>query len=230
MAQIIHTSPNFNVNSVNGWHTRLIYSFYGNKLVGEFNYVSQTFGNYTLNIFEVLKNWQISTGFIATKGNYTFGTNKRFLCSGKIIRIKGSLLVSVGDPGNFNMTAQIKNISQSNLVPIAAQNNGQNHSFVAGGDSFNLVPVNFEIIYRAIETDKPGLFIGAEGFYQYNRDSYDSGGNNLSNAYVPIVNLSINYIEVGNPDESYELYLSFDNTSSTIGSIILRNLTVEEIS
>ena len=220
---IKHSPPSFNINTVKGWNTRLLYNFYGAPSAIFDYYV--TGGNYAINIFDVIQTWEANNTQLGSKGQFVFPA--KYFKTGKSVRVRGRLLINGGTSSIFNIRASIDN-SVNGLTPVAAQNNFNDHTFAAGNSQTD-VPIDFEIIYTSLETTDLVLFMQANGYYQYNTNEYNTAGTNLTNAYVPIWN-STQYIsvELTSLTGTNELYISFDN--STVTKIILSYLTVEELS
>ncbi|CAB4143473.1 hypothetical protein UFOVP449_197 [uncultured Caudovirales phage] len=223
MAKLKHTSPNFTVNAVNGWHTRLLYGFYGDKDT-TFDYYVQTGGDYTSNLFSTIKTWE-EGNTISSKGQYIYPQYSYFFKTGKSIRISGTLLVSADSGGVFNIYSKIRNQTGDSTYIIACQNNAQNHTFANSAEAGPL-PVHFEITYGCVE-DGGDIYMQSNGRYQYEYVDYNSGGTNTSNVYIPIWNAT-QYQIVGNTSDEYQLYISFDGSNAT--SIVVRHLMVEELS
>lgn len=230
---IKHPNPNFIINQVKGWNSRVLYTYYGAPGWTPLD-IYNAYDDVT-NIFYAIENYNSSNSVILSKGQYQYPQYSRFFKTGKSIRVKGSLLVSSTSDPIFNISAKIYNGTNSSLLTIAAQNNGSNHIFAQNSSYYN-VPVNFEITYNCVETDNkgaPSLWFQANGFYQYDFGSYNNGGANNNVIYVPIWNYtnSTQWIGVGDSNDAYDIYISFDG-SANLGNpgIILRHLTVEELS
>ena len=224
MAQLKHTPPNFTVNSIKGWNTRLLYTFYG-YFNTAFNYYAVA-TNYTNNLFSTIANWENSNAIIVSKGQYNYPQYSYFFKTGKSIRVKGHLLVTSDDTNQiFNIFAKIRNITDNSLISIASSDKSNSHTF-ANGTIVNGLPINFEITYSCVE-DNNDLYFQANGFFQYEYDSYSGGGTNRSVVYVPIWSDN-QFTLVGTNDDEYNLYISFDD--SNVPNITLRHMTVEELS
>ena len=225
MAQLKHIPPNFTINGVKGWNSRLLYTFYGNASNPDFDYYAQT-GDYTINLFSAIADWQQTNGAILSKGQYNYPQYSYFFKTGKSIRVKGTLLIDA-DAATFNIRASIKNVTDNSVWAIARPNNGNDHTVGKGG-VHEKMPVNFEITYGCIEDNSNNLYFQANGFYQYEFSDYNSEGSNVAVAYVPIWN-STQFTNVGTNDDNYELHISFDN-SNRVDPLVIRHLTIEELS
>jgi len=221
---IKHIPPDFNINTVKGWNTRLLYNFYGSPATAPMDYVSVTGADYTINIFDAIDTWANGIGSIVSKGQFLFP--HRYFKTGKSIRVRGKLIISVdGSSPLFNINARIDN-SNNGLILLANQNDNNDHQFP---DKDN-VPVDFEIVYNSIELKTPELVMQANGYYQYNTDSYNTPGPNSNNIYVPIWNSEGPYIQVENSlSGTNKICINFANSNS-ISNIKIHYLTVEELS
>lgn len=220
-----HIAPSLNINSVKGWDTRLIYCFYGLP-DSPFNYVSVAGGDYETNLFQAIK---LFGDYY--KGNNTFGLD-RYYSTGKNLRIKGRFIVTSNDSNRlFNIWVNLDNKDLGINYQLAATNNKNDHTFFNGniGES---VPVDFEIIIsfvESVEGENPIFLAQANGYYQYNLDSYSANGFNIQNAYVPIWNGGeTNFIGPLNSLNSFILNINFSRSS--VYKIILSYLTIEELS
>ena len=222
--QTKYTQPTFTINEQPGWHTRLLYSYYGFEAL---DYYAQT-GGYTQNLFEVIDTYWggVNPPYMARKGTYFFPNGSRFFKTGKHIRIEGRLRVSSTNSAIFNIDAGIYN-ENSGLITLAASNKRNDHSFALanGRDS---VPVYFKINYMSWEDDSSNLYMAAEGHYQYEFESYNGGGPNTTVTYVPIWIDKGPYVKIDNIQYSNKLYISFDG-SSGITNITPICITVEEL-
>jgi len=227
-AQAKHTQPTFTINEQPGWNTRLLYTYYGhNGSANLIDYVTETGGSFTGNIFDVIGNFATSANIFNHKGSVAFPAVNNFLKTGKTLRVEGSLWVS-STGGQFNMRASVEN-STNGVVLLAAQNNNNNHDLT----TVDLMPVFFKIDFSSVETNDNGtkeLYLMANGYYEYCKGNYDTGGKNDTLAFIPIYNKSNTtpYISLGNANSNNKLYISFDG-SSNISSIKIIHLTVEEL-
>ena len=223
---IKHIPPDFNINTVKGWNTRLLYNFYGSHANATMDYVSVTGADYTINIFDAIDTWASGIGRIVSKGQFLFP--HRYFKTGKSIRVRGRVLVTSDDSRTFNIRASINN-SNYGTSPVAAQNDGANHTFAKGNIRTN-VPVEFEIVYTSVETTESYLYMQANGYYKYEYDFYSNGGRNLSVVHVPIW-FHGQYVRVDSDltgNYTNKIYISFDG--SDVQAIKLFYLTVEELS
>jgi hypothetical protein len=225
MPVIKHSTPTFIVNKVKGWNTRLIYAYYG--IIGStFDYVSESGGNLTLNLFSVIANSSLnaSNGSIY-KGQYS-NLGPRYFKTGKSLRIKGQFLITGTSSKIFNILSQIDITGGGGTTLISNTNNNHNHTLPS---NITDCPVNFELTYNSLESDADPnrTYIQSNGFYQYNAGDYNQNGPNIeNNVYVPIYSTN-GYISTGEISDSYDLYISFDN--SEIDNLKIVYLTIEEL-
>jgi len=194
MAVYVTSSPTFVRDKVKGWSTRMIFSqTFGETLtIGDFNY-------FTI----------VSSGNCKGSGVLPAG----YWSDGRILRIKGTFLYS-GDNDFLNMSSSIEDNLGNRIT--AYQDDNNDHVFAEGGIQNN-VPVNFEInIIHSYEFN-----FTVEGHYQYEYQSYNSGGNNINVVHVPINPVAGNTVDI--------------TTTTTLGLKISPNtvnmvyVTVEEL-
>lgn len=223
MGNIKHAAPTLTINEVKGWTTRQLYNYYGRYDNVLINYVAETSGEYTVDLFSVINTHQSSIGYPIQKGIYSFPS--KYFLSGKSVKVEGQFFIDFIDPNiTFNIHAQINN-SNFGIIPIASTNNGNNHIFAK--PSKENVPIYFKIVYTAVEDNSPALNIMANGHYMYDYNDYSAGTANTTVCYVPIWN-STPYQVIDNTSGTNDLYISFDN--SNVGKIQLVYMTVEELS
>ena len=228
MSQIIKSpSPTKTINNINGWNTRLLYSYCGIFNNNFFDYVDVINGSYSsdfsTNLFDAMDYYQTHTvpNDAVYKGTSTFPS--RYFTTGKNVRVKGRFLVS-GDNDIFNIRTGLFN-SGNGVIGLSRQNAGNTHHF-ANDNNVSDVPVDFSIIYTSIELDSPSLCMMSNGYYRYEYADYASGGSNRDVVHVPIWNLNPStYID--NTSGYNQIRISFDGSGVT--SMKLIYLTIEEL-
>ena len=227
---IKHTAPSLTINEVKGWQSRILYNYYGRYDSGLMDYVSETSSDYTLNLFSIIDAYQSGVAsYPIQKGLYEFPS--KYFTTGKSIKVEGQFLVSANS-NKFNIHAKIDN-SNNDIISLSSTNNGNNHDVAAGGIVEDL-PIYFKIIYTAVErydggaSPTTGLYMMANGHYQYEYDSYNGGkGSNTSVVYVPIWTTSP-YVLIDDTTGINKLSISFDNSNTTVIKLVY--MTVEELS
>ena len=176
-----------------------------------------------------------SSAAIATNRLLSFPAD--YWKTGKSVRIKGALhLPGAADTNIFNMRLSIRDIAAVTTTVLAKQNNGTNHTItIPGGTPLSEGPyVNFEFIYSSVIgtvtqiDNKNQIFMKAEGYYQYD-NNLDTGGNDQTR-FVPVY-YNVPYYEALNDSNQAmsptRIMIDFDG--STVSSILLRYVTVEEL-
>ena len=176
------STPTFSQSSKSGaqkpgWYSRLIYSynFHANKQPWPLD--DNAFGQIEDNVPE------------NRRGTYIFpvGYLNTINAAGRRYRIKGSFLY--GTKTNINQYLNFKvGLTSEASTEFVRNNDGNSHKFA----SFNAVtdvPVTFEadiIIVGAEGAPTPTWYYKVSGFYQYESESYVTGGSNNKDVFVPI--------------------------------------------
>ena len=227
---IKHQTPNHNINGIQGWSNRTIYSYYGSPTVYYDYYADES--RYDFDLFEAINGYT----FPNTNSRSIYkGTNlfpARYFSTGKNLRIKGRFFISCGSTTpKFDMRVLI---SDPTLGPIeiASTNNGNDHLLQ---NNLSNAPIDYEIMLTGIETyvDDNGAktyetFIQANGFYQYTVGNYNSNGSNTENAYVPVYDNSPYRTTTGLITNTKTVSIDFVG-SEDVTSIKVIYLTIEEM-
>lgn len=160
-----------------GWYSRLIYSynFHDNKQPWPLD--DDAFGQIETNVPE------------NRRGTYIFpvGYLNTINAAGRRYRIKGSFLY--GTKTNIDQYLNFKvGLTSEASTNFVRNNDGNNHKF-ASFTAVTDVPVTFEadiIIVGATIGTPDTWYYKVSGFYQYEWDSYASGGSNNKDVFVPI--------------------------------------------
>jgi hypothetical protein len=161
----IYTQPTYNINQVNGWKTRLLYTYYGDFAntsdtgqyleKGKVDYAlyasNNGFPNYDIDMFEVIGVTQDTilnntVSYIVKGGTKQTTTNQLnfpsdYWKTGKAVRIKGAFFVPGASDGNsLNMRLRIQNVDTNTDYDLAYTNNnaagGQNHIMTFKTESY----------------------------------------------------------------------------------------------
>jgi hypothetical protein len=230
VGSIIHPAPTNIINSVKGWNTRHIYNYYGTSNYTDFNYVTESSGDYSQNLFKVIEDYTSAGVNTIYKGGYTFPP--RYFRAGKDLRIKTFLFVDTDtyDDALLQINIGIDNTKISYRV-IGATNKGFAHEFGAGSQRSAFLEV--EIVCRGIEAQNKPLTLNmmATGYVRYNVAKLDRIDTNDANYLIPIVPTSTTLITIDNDLLSAvenTLNLNFDG-SFHIPTINVLNLSIEEL-
>lgn len=160
-------NPNFNFNTQNGldggYTTRLKYALLFPITTPHFND--------TDNIFD----WIQSNGIGYYKGFFTYPMINRDI----MLRFKCVFqytCVDANTPLNIKITWD-----DGTTTYITDQDDNQSHVFAQGGIKAD-VPVDLEFTIALISNG----CISMTGHYKYEYESYDTGGDNIKTAYVPL--------------------------------------------
>jgi len=178
----ISSTPTFSQSSKSGtqkpgWYSRLIYSYNFHDDKQPFSLDDDAFGKLENNVPE------------NRRGTYIFpaGYLNTINAAGRRYRIKGSFLY-----GTISNTNQYLNFRVGLTSPTSTEfvrNNDYNNHKFASSNAKTDVPVTFEadiIIVGAEGSPTPTWYYKVSGFYQYEWDSYVTGGSNNKDVFVPI--------------------------------------------
>lgn len=149
--------------------------------------------------------------------------------SGKTIRLKGMFWATSTEEQYLNMRIGMWESSPTKTV-FSIQDDGNNHIFAKGQARAN-VPVFFEITLQCINPDDNmgNTFWITSGHYQYEYTNYSSGGTNQSDVFVPIHNTTNVPIITGTGYYYNKTRPIFNFYGSTVSTIVLAWMTIEEL-
>jgi hypothetical protein len=184
-----HVGPDYNINLLNGWHTRLIYSYYGQPILDydadanekllywDGPEIIGILANQNAPIIRQLFDYENSLDpqIKIQRGRNQFDPG--YFSTGKLLRMKGRFLVKPAgtDTGNQYFNMDINVINDENVKIIGSQFYGLNDVRI-GADSGNTynepTPIDFEVIISSMIAhydDKGGakqLIMRADGEYR----------------------------------------------------------------